>query len=108
MKRKLVTRAILYALCIVLVSMFWQRPVILSLCLVVITVVMISKWHEKSDLTFYFAAFVLGPTGETVAAYFGAWKYSKPLYLIPIWLPFLWGVVGLFLKRLCDTLLTKE
>jgi hypothetical protein len=108
MKRELVTRAILYALCIVLVRMFWQRPVTLSLCFVVITVVMMAKWHEKSDLPFYFAAFVLGPTGEAVASYFGAWKYSKPIYLIPIWPPFLWGVVGLFLKRLCGTFLTKE
>jgi hypothetical protein len=108
MKRKLVAWAIFYALCIALVSMFWQRPITLSLCFVAITVFMVSKWHEKSDLTFYFTAFVLGPIGEALAAYFGAWEYSKPIYLIPIWLPLLWGIFGMFLKKLCDTLVTKE
>jgi hypothetical protein len=108
MKRGLVTYALLYALCIALVSMVWQRPMALSLCLILIAVFMIYMWHEKSDLIFFFVAFLLGPAGEAVAVYFGAWKYAKPIYLIPIWLPFLWGTVVLFFKKLCDTLLVKQ
>ena len=69
---------------------------------------MLYKWHSKSDLVFYFVGFALGPVGEFVAVYFGAWKYSKPLYLIPIWLPFLWGIAALFMKKLSETLITKE
>jgi hypothetical protein len=46
--------------------------------------------------------------GESVAVYFGAWDYSKPLYLIPIWLPFLWGITALFMKNICETILGKH
>jgi hypothetical protein len=108
MKRELVTQAVLYILCIALVSMFWQRPMALSMCLIIIAVFMIYRWHEKSDLLFFFVAFLLGPAGEAIAIYFGAWKYAQPTYLIPIWLPFLWGTIALFLKRLCETLMVKQ
>jgi hypothetical protein len=108
MKRELVTQAVLYILCTTLVSTFWQRPMVLSLCLIMIAAFMIYRWHEKSDLLFFFVAFLLGPAGEASAVYFGAWKYAQPIYLIPIWLPFLWGAIALFLKRLCETLLVKQ
>jgi hypothetical protein len=108
MKKDLAIQALLYALCIALASMLWQRPMLLSVCFILITVFMLSKWHEKTDLTFYFVAFLLGPIGELAVVHFGAWKYAKPIYLIPAWLPFLWGIFALFLKKLCDTLLTKQ
>ena len=77
---------------------------VLALCLILITVLLMSKWHDRSDLLFYSIAFVLGPLGEAFAVHFRAWEYAKPLYLIPVWLPFLWGIFGLFLKKLCETL----
>jgi hypothetical protein len=66
---------------------------------------MLTKWHKKSDLIFYFVAFSLGPIGEAFAIYLGAWQYSKPFYLIPVWLPFLWGISALFVKKISETLL---
>jgi hypothetical protein len=108
MKRGLVTYALLYALCIALVSLFWQRPMALSLGLILVAILMIYRWHQKSDLIIFFVALVLGPAGEAIAVYFGAWKYAKSIFLIPVWLPFLWGTVVLFFKKLCDTLLVKQ
>jgi hypothetical protein len=108
MKRVLATYALLYALCIALVSIFWQRPMALSLGLILVAVFMIYRWHQKSDLIIFFVAFVLGPAAEAIAVYFGAWKYAKPIFLIPIWLPFLWGTVVLFFKKLCDTLSVEQ
>jgi hypothetical protein len=69
---------------------------------------MLSKWHTKSDLIFYFVAFVLGPLGELIAIYFGAWGYTEPFYFIPIWLPFLWGIAALFMKKLSETLIVRK
>ena len=66
---------------------------------------MLWPWHRRSDVFFYAAGFVLGPLGEMMAVHFGAWQYAKPFFLVPIWLPFLWGIAGLFVKRLCETLL---
>jgi hypothetical protein len=97
----------IYALCIILVGLLWHRPVILIICYVTISIIVLIKWHTKSDLLFYFATFVLGPLGESVAIYPRAWKYSRPLYLIPSWLPFLWGICALFLKNISETLLTN-
>ncbi len=107
MKKELTFELGLYALCIVLVGSLWQKPVILTVCYVVISIAALIKWRTKSDLLFYCITFVLGPIGESVAVYLGAWEYSKPLYLIPSWLPFLWGICALFLKNISETLLAS-
>lgn len=107
MKKELAFELGLYALCIALVGSLWHKPVTLTICYVVISIVVLMKWHTKSDLLFYFITFILGPIGESVAIYLGAWKYSRPLYLIPSWLPFLWGICALFLKHISETILTS-
>jgi hypothetical protein len=105
MKKELMLELSIYALCVALAGLLWQKPVILSLCYLAISILMLKKWHARSDLFFYSVAFVLGPAGEIVAVYLGAWEYSKPFYLIPIWLPFLWGVAALFMKKITETLI---
>jgi hypothetical protein len=107
MKKELAFELGIYALCIVLIGSLWHKPVILTICYVVISIVVLIKCHTKSDLFFYFLTFVLGPIGESVAVYLGAWKYSRPLYLIPSWLPFSWGICALFLKNISETILTS-
>jgi hypothetical protein len=72
---------------------------------IVISLIILLKWHTHGDIFFYVVTFFLGPMGESVAVYFGAWEYSKPFYLIPIWLPFLWGITALFMKNICETIL---
>ena len=108
MKKELAFEIGLYALCIVLVGSLWHKPVILTICYVLISILVLAKWHSKSDLLFYFITFALGPLGESVAIYRGAWEYSKPLYLIPSWLPFLWGICALFLKNISETILKSR
>jgi hypothetical protein len=108
MKKQIAALLLIYALCIALVSFLWSHPISLSACLVLIGVLMLRGWHSKTDLLFYSVAFLLGPLGEAVAVRSGAWSYSRPSFLIPLWLPLLWGIVGLFLKKLCESLATKE
>ena len=108
MKKQIAALLLTYALCIALASFLWSHPIILSACLVLIGVFMLRRWHSKADLLFYSVAFLLGPLGEAIAVRSGAWSYSKPSFLIPLWLPLLWGIVGLFLKKLCESLATKE
>jgi len=107
MKKTFITEIIIYFICVTLAALLWSRPIVLSLGYIFISIFMLCKWHAKSDFVFYFVAFVLGPLGELVAIYFGAWEYSKPLYFIPVWLPFLWGIAALFMKKLSETLLSK-
>ena len=108
MKSMLAVEIGIYALSVTLASILWRNPAILALCYILISLFMLYRWHTKSDLIFYFVAFVLGPIGELVATHFGAWKYSKPTFLIPIWLPFLWGIALLFMKKFSETLIKKD
>ncbi len=108
MKKELAFELSLYALCIVLAGSLWHKPVLLTICYVLISIGVLAKWHSKSDLLFYFITFVLGPIGESVAIYRGAWEYTRPLYLIPSWLPFLWGICALFLKNISETILKSS
>ena len=108
MKRQIVALLSVYALCILLVSLLWPRPTMLSACLVLISLSLLYRWHTRRDLLFYSVAFVLGPLGEAIAVRSGAWTYANPFSLIPLWLPLLWGVVALFLKNLCESLVATR
>lgn len=93
-----------YVLCIALASALWQVPGVLTTCYVVLGGGMLLRWHTRSDLAYFFLAFVLGPAGELVATHYGAWQYTKPAFLIPLWLPLAWGISGLFFKRAAEAL----
>jgi hypothetical protein len=108
MKRELLFELCIYCLCIALVAFLWHKPVILMLCFIVTSILVFIKWHTRSDLFFYFTAFVIGSVAESIAINFGAWNYSKPFYLIPIWLPLLWGIAALIVKNMSETLLKKR
>ena len=105
MKKELLIEAAIYVSCFSLASFLWEKPAVLLLCLATISTLMLRRWHLRSDVFFYIAGFVLGPLGEAMAVHFDAWRYSRPFFLVPIWLPCLWGIAALFVKRLCDTLL---
>ena len=96
----------IYFSLILALGFFWRSSFVLLGLYVLISALMIYKWHRGSDLCLYFTGFVLGPLGEIVPVYVGAWTYSGSPYLIPIWLPFLWGIVALSLKKLCEQFTT--
>jgi hypothetical protein len=80
----------------------------LAVCFVVMSILALCRWHTRSDLFLYSVAFLLGPAAEVIAVYFGAWEYSKPLFLIPLWLPPLWGVTAVVMRRLAETLVEQH
>ena len=108
MKKQIIGLLSIYVLCIALTCLLWSHPVVLSACFVLISVLMLYRWHSKTDLLFYFVAFLLGPLGEAIAVRSGAWMYAEPSFLIPLWLPLLWGIAVLFFKKLCGALAVTE
>lgn len=89
----------IYVACIGFAGVLWQRPVALTLCYVAISVLLLAKFHAKGDLIYFFVPFFMGPLGELLPVGLGAWTYSKPLVMVPVWLPFVWGIAGLYMRR---------
>jgi hypothetical protein len=108
MKKELIFELSIYVVSLILVVALWNKPVVLTVCYAVISILILFKWHTIRNLYYYFVAFILGSIAESIAVYFGAWEYSKPFYLIPLWLPFVWGIAALLIKNISETLLKIE
>ena len=104
MKKELLTALGVYVLCVILAKSLWHFSSILALCYLCVSAFVLWRWYSASNLIFYFVAFILGPVGEIFAVHGGAWAYSKPLFLIPIWLPFVWGITALIIKKVSETI----
>ncbi|MFA6214176.1 MAG: hypothetical protein WC717_02765 [Candidatus Micrarchaeia archaeon] len=101
-----VVDALLAALSLLFVSFNWRSPFFLVLALLAIAATMIlSGRHRKHDTLFFLLAGIWGVMSEAIAVNFGgAWQYSgSPILGVPLWLPILWGIAGIFLVRLSDT-----
>ena len=105
--REIVLLFLTYALCILLSSTLWRYPVLLTGCYTIVSILILLKWHTRADLVAYIAMAVLGPLGEAITIHYGAWTYAKPALIIPLWLPLLWGVAGLFLRRLVSNIANR-
>lgn len=92
----------IYVLCIGPVVFLWQRPVVLTVVYGVLAAALLLWRHSASDLAYFFVPFFLGPAGEFFAVWKGAWTYSLTETL-PIWLPFTWGIAGLFMKNASES-----
>ena len=97
----------IYVACIAPAALMWQQPVALALVYVVIAAGLLFWRHSASDLVYFFTPFFLGPIGEFFAVQRGAWSYDGSKTL-PIWLPFVWGIAGLFMKNVSEALTGDE
>ncbi len=84
------------------VIIFWRGPALLASVLAALSVVALAIGREKiRDLALYVFIAVLGAGSEALCIYFGIWKYAAPGTVagIPFWLPLVWGMGALFIKR---------
>ena len=82
------------------VSLLWARPGILFLACFAITGIMLIRWHTRTDLAVYLVVALLGTLADLLAVSRGAWAYGTAEKSVPSWLPLLWGIVGLLIKRI--------
>jgi len=97
-----------YALTVLLTCLLWQRPSTLALAYALISILLLARWHSRSEVAYFCLAALLGPAGEFVAVGFGAWHYSLPLLKIPVWLPLAYGISGLFLNKVAGLLILAK
>lgn len=94
----------LIAVTVLIVIMLWQDNITTTVLLLVIAVITLYFWRTPRELAYFFIPAIIGPLAETICIIFGAWAYSNPTFIIPIWLPLVWGIAGISMGRLADLL----
>jgi len=92
----------------VVVAALWRQPLLTLLLTAVISLAMnvITGWRYIRS---YLICAVLGPLAEVVCVHFGAWSYAKPQFSgIPIWLPLVWGMAGVFFVDIAEAIGEKQ
>ena len=86
-------------------ALFYRHNIILTFLLAAGSAFEIFLWHSRKDILVFAVAAVIGPMAEILNIYFGNWNYSNPSFFgIPMWLPFVWGISMLTIKRIGETL----
>ena len=99
--KKTVLNLSLMAVAMLSITFLWVSPYILLLPLSVVTILMLAIERHRSAVYIFIFAFVVGPVSEVFSLPYGAWIYANPqVFGVPVWLPFMWGIVALFLNRL--------
>lgn len=96
--RQLALSVPIYFACLLMAGLLWPRPVWMAVLGALLSVAVLGRGSTRDDRLYYAVPFVLGPSGEAVAVHLGAWSYANTP-LIPLWLPFLWGLAGVFMRR---------
>lgn len=91
---------VIYIGSVAAVGLLWQRPGILFLTCIGITGITLIRWHTRADLAVYLVAALLGTLADLLAVSRGAWAYGTAEKSVPSWLPLVWGIAGLLIKRI--------
>ncbi|NIP40571.1 MAG: DUF2878 family protein [Candidatus Aenigmarchaeota archaeon] len=95
----------LFSLVVTLIILFYTNNLLLTALLIIAWLVGIRFWHKKHDIYFFVAGAVIGSIAEIICIYFGVWQYANPTFLgIPMWLPIVWGLAAMLIKRTGETL----
>lgn len=86
----------------VMVLVFWQHPVLLTLLLCCGIIFLFRISYEKADLTAMIFAAFLGTLSETACVNLKIWTYHAPgkVFGIPIWLPLVWASLFCIFRRI--------
>jgi uncharacterized membrane protein YoaT (DUF817 family) len=98
--KEFLTSLSLIAAIVITISALWQDNLLTTTVLACILAITLMLWHTREDIIHLFIAVLVGPSMEAVCVYFGAWSYSNPNLLIPVWLPLCWGLAGIILPRI--------
>lgn len=102
---KRILKAFIYSFIMGIISLysvayFWVYPLWLTLGLIIISIILLLITRKKEDILLYITCGMAGAAAEYIAISSGAWSYSGFTNgLIPYWLPFLWGIAAIFIKK---------
>ncbi len=97
--KELVRLFVFSAFCLALILILWDRPVILTGGLIVLSAALLIAWHRLSDIFVYIAAVGIGLVADWYCAG-SIYQYGSGNVLqVPSWMPFSWGVIFLLFHR---------
>lgn len=84
-----------------LVCVLYEKEFLLLVALVSLSILMFGLKRSKSEIILFVICGLSGALAEVVVVSFGGWEYARADYLnVPIWLPILWGISAIYIKRL--------
>lgn len=85
---------------------FWRsQEILLAILLMLAFFMVLPSRSRKPEAALFIAIALIGAVAELIGISAGAWSYSLPFGAgMPLWLPALWGMAGLFVKRTADEL----
>ena len=104
--RKTITFSIVMLIATIFVMSFaWPNNILATFSMTMIVAVSFYFYRTKHDIVHFSLAAVIGTIAEAICITFGAWSYSNPTFIIPIWLPLVWGAVALHLPRISKAII---
>jgi uncharacterized membrane protein YoaT (DUF817 family) len=83
------------------VTFLWKHNLFLTAILIVLSALLLLILQNKKNIKLYLIFAILGVITEALMVSRNAWVYPHPdIFKIPIWLPFLWGIVALFIRQI--------
>ena len=93
------------ALEIVLLYYLWKNNLMLSLILLFISAIILTKFSNKKEKILYFLGFVFLPIFDLTLVPRGVWTYGNPtIYGVPIWLPFSYGLGTVMIVKIGNSI----
>lgn len=92
---------------LIVVVMFWRKPLWTSLLLGGSLAMQLWFWREKADVAAMIVAALLGTPSEMVCVRTGVWTYHAPgmIFGIPVWIPLVWASLFCLFRRSSFTIL---
>ena len=91
---------ILGVVSVLMICFLWTDNAILAVLFLMMAVPVLVL--RRRYLTNFMLAAIIGTSMETVCIIFGAWSYSNPTFIIPIWLPIGWGIAGVIFSNIME------
>ncbi|MFP4119057.1 MAG: hypothetical protein ACLFTH_03300 [Candidatus Woesearchaeota archaeon] len=98
----------LAVLSLLAVMSLYAHELLLLFVLVLLAALMLLVRRSLAELLLFISCGLGGALAELVAIFHGTWYYStQHFYGIPFWLPVLWGVAAIFIKRVYEDILAR-
>ena len=94
----------LVAIGITLIALLYQNNLLLTIILLLSFLLTLKFWRRE-DILLFFVGAIIGSVSEIIGTNSGVWRYTNPTFLgIPCWLPLVWGLSVVLIKRIMETL----